>query len=74
LLINNKKDKKEEKMKNITTPFVPVKGTEEKIKQLSPTEGYLYFATDTKKIFIDDNNKKLSLCDNTGLFYGTKEI
>ena len=38
------------------TPFKPVYGTEEKILQLPIAEGYLYFASDTGKIFLDAGN------------------
>jgi hypothetical protein len=32
--------------------FYPVQGPEEVISNLAPQEGYVYFTTDTKKIFL----------------------
>ena len=41
------------------TRFIPVRGTEASIMANFPgyNEGYLYFATDTKKIFLDAKGK-----------------
>lgn len=52
--------------------FRPVLGTEEKILETSPSEGYLYFATDTKKIFYGDMRNKsfIPMGGNFGLYYG----
>jgi hypothetical protein len=36
-------------------PFRVVQGTEAKIINKGYNEGYLYFATDTKKIYLDAN-------------------
>ena len=35
------------------TPFRPIRGTEAKILNTPSREGYLYFATDTGKIYMD---------------------
>lgn len=52
--------------------FRPVLGLEEKILNTSPLEGYLYFATDTKKIFYGDTQNKsfIPMGGNFGLYYG----
>ena len=35
-------------------PFRPVVGTDAQIQQSQPAEGYVWFATDTKKIYLDN--------------------
>ena len=54
--------------------FYPVQGPEEVISNLAPQEGYVYFTTDTKKIFLGQKNEKIPMCSATGFYYGTKEI
>ena len=54
--------------------FNPVQCTEDMLKQLAPTPGYLYLTTDTKKIYLGTQEKKLPMCAASGFFYGTKEI
>ena len=59
---------------NTDIAFVPVKGTEEKIKSLTPQKGYLYFTTDTKKIFMEQDSELISMGGNSSVFYGSREI
>ena len=56
--------------------FRPVRTLESKIGTDIPvTDGYLYFTTDTQKIFLGmPDGSKLSVGGNTGIFYGKKEI
>lgn len=54
--------------------FNPVQCTEDMLKQLAPTPGYLYLTTDTKKIYLGTQEQKLPMCAASGFFYGTKEI
>ena len=54
--------------------FRPVRGLDKNIKQITPIDGYLYFATDTKKIYMGMDGKLSNMADNIGLFYGNKEI
>lgn len=54
--------------------FRPVKCTEEKLKLLNIQEGYVYFTTDTQKLFLDQNGTRVEMCDYTGIYYGTKDI
>ena len=54
--------------------FNPVQCTEDMLKQLAPTPGYLYLTTDTKKIYLGTQKEKLPMCATSGFFYGTKEI
>jgi hypothetical protein len=54
--------------------FNPVQCTEDMLKQLAPTPGYLYLTTDSKKIYLGTQEAKLPMCAASGFFYGTKEI
>ena len=49
-------------------PFRVVKCPEEKIPE-KYTEGYVYFTTDTKKIYLDTEIDRLSMGGNTGIYY-----
>ena len=43
-------------------PFRPVRGTQEQINALTTYhEGYIYFATDTGKIYMDNNDVRVPL-------------
>ena len=57
-----------------TNEFQPVQCTQEVFDRLTPAEGYLYFTTDTKKIYLGKSSGMLPMCANTGIFYGTKQI
>ena len=52
--------------------FRPVQGTEERIKALNPTDGYVYFATDTKKIYCGKDGDFVPMGGNSGIYYGKK--
>ena len=54
--------------------FRPVQGLEYNIKNSSPVDGYLYFATDTKKIFLAKEGNYLPMGGNSGIFYGSREL
>lgn len=54
--------------------FRPVKTTEDKINGLQTIDGYVYFTTDSKKIYLGSNGNKIPLCEAKGFFYGTKNI
>lgn len=54
--------------------FNPVQCTEDLLAKLAPTPGYVYFTTDSKKIYLGTQEKKIPMCSATGFFYGTKEI
>lgn len=43
------------------TKFRPVQGADEKIKQSPYTEGYVYFATDTGRIYLDTEGERVPL-------------
>jgi hypothetical protein len=55
--------------------FKPVRITEKKLNESTINDGYVYFTTDTQKIFLGlADGKKISMGGNTGIFYGQKEI
>ena len=54
--------------------FRPVKCTEDKLNSLETRNGYLYFTTDTKKVFLGSDNKKIQMCESKGFYYGKKAI
>lgn len=55
-------------------PFRPVVGTDAQIQQSQPAEGYVWFATDTKKIYYSDGVSFLSMGGNSNIFYGIMEL
>ena len=56
-------------------PFQIMRGSEEKILNKPKNDGYLYFSTDTGKIFLDTNEEnKKPLCESKGFYYGKKGI
>ena len=58
--------------------FRPVKCTEEKLNFLQTQDkienGYLYFTTDTKKLFLGNEHKAVQMCESKGFYYGKKGI
>ena len=58
--------------------FRPVKCTEEKLNFLQTKNkienGYLYFTTDTKKLFLGNEYKAVQMCESKGFYYGKKGI
>lgn len=56
--------------------FRPVKSTEARLfsnaDPVSPQEGYLYFTTDTKKIYLGTNGEYLPMGGNSGVYYGNR--
>lgn len=57
-------------------PFSPVQGTEAQIMEMnSYNEGYVYFATDTKKIYLDAGGRaKIPMGGNSGIYYGKMRL
>ena len=52
-------------------PFHPVQGTEQRIKAQKTEDGRIYFATDTGKIFLDTNGKRISVGGaGAAIYYG----
>ena len=51
--------------------FRPVRGLEAAIMTMGYNEGFVYFATDTKKIDVDANGQdKIPMGGNSGIYYG----
>ena len=63
-------------MQRNNIPFRPVRTLESKLgSDIAINDGYLYFTTDTQKIFLGlPNGEKISMGGNTGIFYGQKTI
>ena len=60
-------------MNNIV--FTPVRGLEATILEMPYQDGYLYFSTDTKKIFLDTAGKnKMPMGGNSGIYYGLRQL
>ena len=51
--------------------FKPVRGTDEQIQNLAYTEGAVYFATDTKKIYMDADDTRRPMGGNSGIYFGS---
>ena len=56
------------------TVFRVARGLDEKINQLPYEDGYVYFATDTKKIYLDANEQRTPMGGNTGIYYGKADF
>lgn len=54
--------------------FRPVRGKDAKIQSAEYQEGYVYFATDTKKIYLDANGVRAPMGGNSGIYYGKKNF
>ena len=54
--------------------FNPIQCTSEVFKNLTAQEGFLYFVTDTKQLFLGRDGKMIDMCGGIGLVYGTKNI
>ena len=58
-----------------TMAFVPVIGTEEKIKKInSHQDGFVYFATDSKKIYMAHDKELLTMGGNSSVYYGARTM
>lgn len=55
-----------------SSTFRPVQCTENILKNKSPVNGFLYFATDSKKIYLGKEGKFLPMGGSTGIYYGTR--
>jgi hypothetical protein len=60
---------------NKQIPFRAVRGTDEAIQRYGGQEGYLYFATDTRKTYLEvEDSKKILMGQDVEVFYGTKDL
>ena len=60
--------------RNTLYPFRPVRCAETKLKDLDTVDGYIYFTTDTQKLFLGQNGNKIEMCGYNGIYYGNKTI
>lgn len=52
-------------------PFRPIQGSEAKINAHSIEDGYIYYATDSGKIFLDSNGKRITMGGSgVAIYYG----
>ena len=56
------------------TAFRVARGLDKNINQLPYKDGYVYFATDTKKIYLDTNEHRTPMGGNTGIYYGKADF
>ena len=56
------------------TPFRVIRGTENKISNIPYQDGCVYFASDTKKIYFDSLDKRITMGGNTGIYYGKADF
>lgn len=62
-------------MKQSNIVFTPIQGTEAQIMATNYREGHIYFATDSKKIYLDANGEsKLPMGGNSGIYYGVADF
>lgn len=54
--------------------FNPVQCTWEKFETLTAQDGFVYFVTDKKKLFLGKNKQMIPMCASSGIFYGHKGI
>ena len=55
-------------------PFRPVKCLEKDLENKSPINGFVYFTTDTHKIFCGHNNEYIPMGGTSGIYYGQKQL
>lgn len=55
-------------------PFMPVLGSAASVTAQQPRDGYIYFTTDTRQIFVAKDGKMIEECGGLRLFYGNKDI
>ena len=61
-------------MANQNIGFNPIQCTSKTFSKLTPQEGYLYFVTDTKQMFLAKDGNFIDMCGGINLVYGEKEI
>ena len=56
------------------TVFQPARGLEAAIKGRPALDGYVYFTTDTKKIYMGQNGQHVPMGGNSGIYYANKTL
>ena len=59
-------------MEETKISFRPVRCKESDLSKISPIDGYVYFTTDTQKIYCSQNNKFIPMGGNSGIYYGNR--
>ena len=59
---------------NKRIPFHPAVGEESVILKQEPRDGWVWFATDSKKIYYSNGEAHLPMGGNSSVFYGTKSF
>ncbi len=54
--------------------FNPIQCTSKVFKELDAQDGFVYFLTDTKQMFMAKDGKFINMCGGINIHYGTKEI
>lgn len=54
--------------------FNPVQCTWDKFETLTAQDGFVYFVTDKKKLFLGKNKEMIPMCASSGIFYGKKPV
>lgn len=54
--------------------FNPIQCTSQVFKNLTAQEGFLYFVTDTKQMFLGKDGKFIDMCGGINIVYGSKYI
>jgi hypothetical protein len=55
-------------------PFRPVRCKEIDLNSKAPVDGFVYFTTDTHKIFLGYKNEYLAMGGTSGIYYGKKQL
>ena len=58
----------------LNVEFNPIQCTSQIFKNLTPQEGFLYFITDTKQLYLGKDGKFIDICGGINIVYGEKEI
>ena len=59
---------------SIASAFRPVRCTEKQLEGRSAVDGFVYFTTDTKKIYCGINNEFTPMGGNSGIYYGDRSF
>lgn len=55
-------------------PFRPVKCKEKDLENREPINGFLYFTTDTHKIFMGNDGEYIAMGGTSGIYYGKRQL
>ena len=59
----------------MSVEFNPIQCTKKIFDSIVPQNGFLYFLTDTKQLYLGkENGKAIEMCGGTNILYGIKDI